>query len=240
MGEEIFKTALWCIVLLAVISVTLGYEVLHAVNFGANGQQTDSNGLVYQAYDGCSQWFTSNTIQGTLSQNLPIYSHFCADQIITSAMPILDMKDGSYLLVLRTFEYFDEGRVSVQFNGHKHLENFSFYNVVGYDHAYDEHIYFSICDKQLFYKSEKSAVQDNKLRITMELITGVRTVLSAMVLVIGDVENFPKLASNPNSAESESSKMALTTHRCCETDNNINKNIPSIINITMNINIHIN
>jgi hypothetical protein len=239
MGEEIFKTTLWCTVLLAVISVTLSYEVLHAVNFGHNGQQTDSNGLVYQAHSGCG-WIFVQTINGTLPQNIPIYSHFCGDEIITSEMPILDMKNGSYLLVLRLFEFEAAGRVSVQFNGHKHLENFSFYNAVGANHAYDEHIYFSICDEQVLYKTEKSAVQGNKLRITMKLITGVRARLSAMVLVRGDVENFPKLASSPNSAESELSKMALTMHRC-EIDNNINKNITSIINHgTMNINININ
>jgi hypothetical protein len=75
MGEEIFKTTLWCTVLLAVIFETLGYEVLHAVNFGANGQQTDSNGLVYQAYSGCRQWSFSGTVLGTLEQNAPIYSY---------------------------------------------------------------------------------------------------------------------------------------------------------------------
>jgi hypothetical protein len=240
MGEKIFKTTLWCTVLLAVFSVTLGYEVLHAVNFGANGQQTDSNGLVYQTDSRCDWSINETLIRGTLAQNAPIYSSYCYYSILKSEMPILDMKDGSYLLVLRLIELNSDGRVSVQFNGHNHLENFSFFNVVGAHHAYDEHIYFSICDEQVLYKSEKSAVQDNKLRITMESFNIAGTRLSAMVLVRGDVENFPKLASSPNSAASESSKMALTTHRC-EIDNNINKNITSIINHgTMNINIHIN
>jgi hypothetical protein len=241
MGEHIFKKILWCIVLLAVTSPTLGYEVLHAVNFGANGQQSDSNGLVYQADTSCQWFWTPNNIHGTSAQNVPIYSHFCTSNILTFEIPLLDMKDGSYVLVLRLLEDVPSNLVSVQFNGHKHLENFSIHNVVGWYHAYDEHIYFSICDGQVLYKSEKSSVQHNTLRITMEtMIASGFANLSAMVLVIGDVENFPKLASNPNSAESESSKMALTTHRC-ETDNNINKNITSIVNHgTMNINIHIN
>jgi hypothetical protein len=235
MGEQIFKTTLWCTVFLAVISVTLGYEVLHAVNFGENGQQTDSNGLVYQAYSGCDV-NSINFVDGTLAQNAPIYSHYCRQQIITSEMPIFDMKDGSYLLVLRLIELYPYNRASVQFNGHKHLEIFSFFDVVGAHHAYDEHIYFSICDRQVLYMSEKSAVQDNKLSITMEKISGDFARLSAMVLVRGDVENFPKLASSPNSTESESSKMALTTHRCGNDNNN-----KSIINHgTMNINININ
>jgi hypothetical protein len=244
MGEHIFKTILWCTVLLAVISVTLCYDILHAVNFGANGQQSDSNGLVYQADTACPQewYFNINNIHGTSEQNVPIYAHFCtSSDILTFEIPFLDMKDGSYVLVLRLLEDFDLNLVSVQFNGHKHLEKFSFYSAVGSKHAYDEHIYFSICDEQVLYKSEKSSVQNNKLRITIERtsLSGYAN-LSAMVLVKGDVENFPKLASNPNSAESESSKMALTTHRC-ESDNNINNNITSIINHgTMNINIHIN
>jgi hypothetical protein len=239
MGEEIFKTTLWCTVLLAVISVTLGYEVLHAVNFGHNGQQTDSNGLVYQAPDddGCAWWFVDETIYGTLAQNEPLYSHFCGDIKITSEIPILDMKDGSYLLVLRLIEMFDSGRITVQFNGHKHLEHFSFHNTDRNIHAFDEHIYFSICGEQVLYKSEQSAVQDNKLRLIVESIAGNLSMLSALVLVRGDVENFPKLASNPNSTESEWSKWAVTTHRCGN-DNNCHK---SIINHgTMNINININ
>jgi hypothetical protein len=238
MGEEIFKTILWYTVLLAVISVTLGYEVLHAVNFGLNGQQTDSNGLLYQAYSGCRPWSYSATIQGTLEQNAPIYSHFCDDPQRTYEIPILDMKNGSYLLVLRMIDDGNMDLVSVKLNGLTHLENFSINNVVGTRHAYDEHIYFSICDEQLFYKTEKSSVQENKLLINMD--GNKYANLAAVVLVRGDVENFPKLASSPNSSESELSKMALTTHRC-ETDNNINKNITSIINHgTMNINIHIN
>jgi hypothetical protein len=242
MSEDIFKTILWCTVLLVVIRVTLGYEVLYAMNMGSNGEQIDSNGLVYQATN-CSPFSScsTNIVVGTLEQNVPIYQSYCCAETITFEMPILDMKNGSYLLVLRLIEMGgDANRVSVQFNGHKHLEHFSFYNVVGNRHAYDEHIYFSICDEQVLYKSAKSAVQGNKLRITMESSPEYFARLSAMVLVRGDVENFPKLASSPNSAESESSKMALTTHRCGN-DNNINKNITSIINHgTMNINIHIN
>jgi hypothetical protein len=234
MGEEIFKTTLWCTVLLAVISVTLGYEVLYAVNMGSNGQQTDSNGLVYQAHFGCSWYFFSNIVQGTLEQNAPIYSHFCDNSVRAYEIPILDMKNGSYLLVLRMIDDTNMDLVSVKLNGLIHLEKFSINNVVGRYHAYDEHIYFSICDEQLFYKTEKSSVQDNKLLITVDANRFAN--LAAVVLVRGDVENFPKLASSPNSSESELSRIALTTHRCGN-----EHNITTIINHgTMNINIRIN
>jgi hypothetical protein len=206
---EIFK--LCCAVFLAVFGQTYGYEVLHAVNIGSASEITDSNGLSYQADTECevSDIYPEDIILGVSYNNSALYASICHGyDTLTRDIPIDASQDGSYLLVLRMIEYTTNRRVSIVLNDqHEHFNNFSIYNVVGNRHAYDEHIFFDVCDNQVLYRNERSQIEQNKIRISLQAIGWQNVILSALVLVRGDVENFPQLAFNQASADSAVSRV---------------------------------
>jgi hypothetical protein len=153
-----FKTTLLCAIFFAGFSINIAFNALYAVNF-VNGRKTDSNGLVYEPDNGTCE-FTLQVVgaefAGISLVDLPLYNPYCVNSNeLMREIPLDNPTDGTYLLVLRLMEIMTDANdkqinMNVMLNDkHQHLRNFTIFNAVSTLHAYDEHIYFSVCKNEL-------------------------------------------------------------------------------------------
>jgi Malectin domain len=174
------------------VCASLGYEIHYAVNFGSGGGFNDSQGIVYEKEaSSYTKSMTSTKISGTNDHDQKLYQSY--SQSGSSLLYyISDVKEpGQYLLVFKQFA--DASRAfNMILNGvHQAVTKLTVYNEVGTYTAYDEYVYFSVCNDQLLYKNQKSAIMNNKISVEFKMVSGSYVYMSAMLLVRGDVENFP-------------------------------------------------
>jgi Malectin domain len=180
-------------VVASLVCVSLGYEIHYAVNFGNLGGFNDSQGIVYEKEaSSYSKTMTSSKISGTNDHDLKLYQ-YCNYDSSSMMYYISDVKEsGQYLLVFKQFADSHHKMLNMILNGqHQAVTKLSIYDQVGHHAAYDEYVYFSVCNDQLLYKNQKSAIKNNKISVEFQNINGSYVYMSAMILVRGDVENFP-------------------------------------------------
>jgi hypothetical protein len=186
------------------LSNVVAYEVVYAVNFGPEGVQTDSNGIIYQA-DNSSfpKQTTSKSIIGALDEDQTLYQSSTYGKKLTYDLPLAG--NGKYLLVWKFFDFPNFVNMDLYINGnHKLLSDFSIDKKVAPYSAYDEHIFFSVCDGNQFkHQTEIFPINSKKIGITFQTDQEQGDIyLSALLLLKGDVENFPKPSTNKRSRDS--------------------------------------
>jgi Malectin domain len=203
-------------VLVTLLSVSLAYEIHYAVNFGDGGAFTDSQGIVYEKeLSSYSKTNYTNKISGIGDQDQQLYQRVSYSTELQYY--ISDVKEsGRYLLVFKMFARENTRKLNLILNEkHQAVTNLSAYDEVGLFAAYDEYVYFSVCDDYLLYKKQKSAINNNsKVSVKFQMVTGGNIIMSAMILVRGDVENFP-IMLNRQSKDAEISQLyQQLVHSC--------------------------
>jgi Malectin domain len=203
--------------LVTIITISHTYEVLYAVNFGPEGQQTDSNGITYQVDNSTfSKDIAPVDIIGALDEDQRLYKSCTYGKKLTYDLPLAG--NGKYLLVWKLFDFPTYVNMDLYINGiHKVLSDFSINKRVAPFTAYDEHIFFSVCDGNQFkHQTESFPVNSRKISVTLQTDQQNGDIyLSAMALLKGDVENFPKPTTNKRSRDSIISQVFQKyVHKC--------------------------
>jgi Malectin domain len=208
-----------CIVVVILLSACSGYEIHYAVNFGNVGAFTDSQGIVYeQEASSYGKGTVGQKISGADDHDQKLYQSYSADSKQLFHY-IFDIKvSGRYLLVFKIFADSSARKLNLILNEkHQAVTNLSAYDEVGTNAAYDEYVYFSVCDDHLLYKNQKSVIKNNKISVNFQsAVSNSNLIMSAMILVRADVENFPILL-NRQSKDAEISQLyQQLVHSCAK------------------------
>jgi Malectin domain len=205
-------------VLTTLLRASLAYKIHYAVNFGEVGAFNDSQGIVYkQEASSYNQYFENQQISGATDHDQKLYQSYAYDDEALLYY-ISDINEsGQYLLVFKTYTPDSTRKLNVIVNEkHQVVTKLSIYDEVGVNVAYNEYIYFSVCNGHLLYKNQKSAIKNRKISVKFQLAGGPFIRMSAMILVRGDVENFPILL-NRQSKDAEISQLyQQLVHRCVD------------------------
>lgn len=180
------------------------YEIIYAINCGSS-EHTKINGISYDRdpltdrIGIASDYGKQLMMIGRVSQNEEILYQTERYAINTFGYDLPVSGDGEYLLVLKFCEVYFNGPNMKVFDvvlnaEHTAISDLDIFQQVGKGVAHDEYIYYTISRGKLFYKEEESEIRGGKVRV--EFIKGYRDnpKINAIVLVKGDVQNFPKLA----------------------------------------------
>jgi hypothetical protein len=184
--------------MLATTSESQAYQQVFAVNGGGDAHR-DVHGIRYEKDTNNvgrkTKWFSESQIWNVAIKDAILYSTVHYDQIPYS-FDIPVQGDGKYWLILKFVEneYYDR-YMDVTLNSHTVFENFNVYNRAGYKTAYDEFVYFEICNKRLNFQNELSDVRsDNKITLGFVTRKGTTTVMiSAIVLLKGEISEISRL-----------------------------------------------
>jgi Malectin domain len=181
------------LVIASLVCVSLSYEIHYAVNFGNLGGFNDSQGIVYEKEaSSYSKAHNRKNFSGIADHDQKLYQYHSYDSS-SLLYYISDVKEsGQYLLVFKQFVGSNHKMINMILNGqHQAVIKLPIYDQVGHYAAHDEYVYFSVCNDQLLYKNQKSTIKNNKISVEFQKVNGSHVHMSAMVLVRGDVENFP-------------------------------------------------
>jgi Malectin domain len=203
-------------ILITLLSASLGYEIHYAVNFGDVGIFNDSQGIEYeQEASSYIKQSYSVKLSGIGDHDQKLYQSYSYDAK-TLLHYISDVKDsGRYLLVFKFFASEATRKLNLILNEkHQVVTKLSAFDEVGVNAAYDEYVYFSVCDGHLLFNNQKSAIKNNKISVKFQSASSTNILISAMILVRGDVENFPILL-NRQSKDAEISQLYQQLMHSC-------------------------
>jgi hypothetical protein len=193
-------TKSFCVILLlkmlSTISGTQSYQLIYGVNCGGDAH-VDVNGIRYAMDDNNidkkGNWVP--TVYNVAKEDLQLYRmvHY-SDKPFHFEIPVLG--DGKYWLILKFIDYNSYRYMNVTLNNHLILRNFNPASKAGLYTAYDEFIYFNICNNQLIYQNKLSNITDKKIDLKFIPIGQNYAVVSAIVLLKGNIEEISKLAQS--------------------------------------------
>jgi Malectin domain len=221
-------------VVAAFLGTSLAYETIYAVNFGPGGKTTDSQGIVYEEDKSSYKKVTvdgpyASRITGCTENDKKIYQTYVADdEKMVFEVPNIS-KDGKYLLVFKltshSFQHIRKLNMILN-DQHQAVTNLDVYKLFGEYAAFDEYVFFSVCNGQLLYKNQRSDIKDNKFSVRFEknksrhYSAGIA--VSAMLILSGeDLDKYPILPIGFNNYQSSSAQTShlyqQLVHKCQKT-----------------------
>jgi hypothetical protein len=181
---------------LMTISGTQSYQLIYAVNAGGDAH-VDVNGIRYAKDEndiGIKQNVVA-TVYNVAKEDVQLYSwaHYSRNPFHFE-IPVLG--DGKYWLILKFVHWASHEFMNVTLNNHLILRNFNPASKADLYTAYDEFIYFNICNNQLIYQNELSNITDKKIDLNFIANKDDIAVVSAIVLLKGNIEEISKLAQS--------------------------------------------
>jgi hypothetical protein len=175
------------------ISGTQSYQLIYAVNAGG-GAHVDVNGIQYEKdvnnIGEKDRW--STPVYNVANKDIELYRTMHRGQKpFNFEIPILG--DGKYWLILKFIQSASYRSMNVTLNNHLILRNFNAASKAGQFTAYDEFIYFTICNNQLIYQNELSNINDRKIDLNFKDRNEEFAMVSAIVLLKGNIEEISKL-----------------------------------------------
>jgi hypothetical protein len=204
-----------CLAFLSLVVMSLGYETAFAVNFGDAGELTDSNNFKYSKdTTSYNKTTIASNVTGVAEKDQKLYQSYVWDPTKLS-LDVPVQPNGKYLLIVKTFNNETPRRMNVVINGEITIAlapeagNFS---------AYDEQIFFSICNQQLLYKTQKTVLKQPNINIQFQNDNSSSVMVSAMAVLKGTTENLPIPMPNKVSRVSELSQVYQNFAHTCESD----------------------
>jgi hypothetical protein len=193
-------TKSFCVILLLkvlmTISGTQSYQLIYAVNAGGDAH-LDVNGIQYAKDDNNigQKGVWSRIAYNVAKEDVKLYrSNHYYDKPFHFEIPVLG--DGKYWLILKFVEMYSYRLMNVTLNNHLILRNFNSVLKAGKHTAYDEFIYFNICNNQLIYQNESSDINDRKMNLKFIPFGQNYAFVSAIVLLKGNIAEISKLAQS--------------------------------------------
>jgi hypothetical protein len=193
-------TKSFCVILLLkMLSTTSGtqlYQLIYAVNCGGD-THVDVNGIRYAKDDNNIgyQVLLSSIVYNVAKEDVQLYGniHYSYEPFHFE-IPVLG--DGKYWLILKFAQDSSNRFMNVTLNNHLILRNFNAATKAGPYTAYDEFIYFNICNNQLIYQNESSDINDRKMNLNFIPLGKYSVFVSAIVLLKGNIAEISKLAQS--------------------------------------------
>lgn len=191
------------------VQLTNAYELIYAINAGADGEFIDSNGIQYdwdplEGEIGTASDYGKQLNIGRVNEHdEPLYqTERYSTESFHYDLPVEG--DGEYALTLKFCEvYFNNVNQKVfdvvLNSAHTIVEKLDIFKTVGKGVAHDEIIYFSISRGMLVHENDESRIRNNKVRL--EFVKGAfdNPKINAIALFKGknknDLVQIPRLQS---------------------------------------------